>query len=98
MSSPVVRSANVFKGNSMRFVAALLALLASFVVGPNAALDAAPQHHDQQPGFYRLKVGDLEVTALYDGTAVFDPHWLNGTKATMDGVVQGLQEDPHLLD
>src|SRR4029077_1030619 len=98
MSSPVVRSTNVFKRKSMRFVAALLALLVSFVAGPNATLDAAPQHHDQQPGFYRLKVGDLEVTALYDGTGVFDPHWLNGTKATMDGVVKGLQEDPHMLD
>jgi len=38
------------------------------------------------------------VTALYDGTGVFDPHWLNGTKATMDGVVKALQEDPHMLD
>src|SRR3989442_15801467 len=97
MSSPVVRSRNVFKRNSMRFAAALLVALASFVAGPNAALAAAPQHHDQVPGFYRLKVGDLEVTALFDGTGVFDPHWLNGTKATMDGVVTGLHEDPHML-
>jgi glyoxylase-like metal-dependent hydrolase (beta-lactamase superfamily II) len=89
---------NMLKRNSMRFAAALLAALASFVAGPNAALAAAPQHHDQAPGFYRLKVGDLEVTALYDGTGVFDPHWLNGTKATMDGVVKGLHEDPHMLD
>src|SRR3989454_3763888 len=89
---------NVLKRNSMRFAAALLAALASFVGGPNAALAAAPQHHDQVPGFYRLKVGDLEVTALYDGTGVFDPHWLNGTKATMDGVVKALHEDPHMLD
>jgi glyoxylase-like metal-dependent hydrolase (beta-lactamase superfamily II) len=98
----VVRSRNVLERNSMRFAGALLAALASFVGGPNAALDAAPQqhdqHHDQAPGFYRLKVGDLEVTALYDGTGVFDPHWLHGTKATMDGVVKGLHEDPHLLD
>src|ERR1700730_13827433 len=91
MSSPVVRSRNVLKRNSLRFAAALMAVLASFVAGP-AALDAAPQHHDQVPGFYRVKVGDLEVTALYDGTGVFDPHWLNGTKATMDGVVKALQE------
>jgi len=56
------------------------------------------QHHDQVPGFYRLKVGDLEVTALYDGTGAFDPRWLNGTKATMDGVVTGLNEDPHMQD
>ena len=94
----ISRSRNVFKRNSTPFAAALLAVLAIFVAGPNAALDAAPQHHDQQPGFYRLKVGDLEVTALYDGTGVFDPRWLNGTKATMDGVVNGLQEDPHMLD
>src|SRR5258705_7444814 len=82
----------------MRFAAAVLAALLSCVAGPNAALAAAPQHRDQAPGFYRLKVGDLEVTALYDGTGVFDPHWLNGTTATMDGVVKALHEDPHFLD
>ena len=76
MSSPVVRSTNVFKRKSMPFAAALVVMLAGLFAGPNATLDAAPQHHDQQPGFYRLKVGDLEVTALFDGTGVFDPHWL----------------------
>src|SRR5438445_5294402 len=89
---------NVLKRSSVRFAAALLMALASLVAGPNAALAAAPQHHDQAPGFYRLKVGDLDVTALYDGTGVFDPHWLNGTKSTMDGVVEALHEDPHMLD
>src|SRR5467141_2461898 len=98
MSSPVVRSTNALKRNSMRFAVALLVALASFVAGPKAALAAAAQHHDQVPGFYRLKVGDLEVTALFDGTGVFDPQWLNGTKATMDGVVKALQENPHMLD
>src|SRR5712672_2565686 len=93
-----LRSTNVLKRNSMRFAAAFLAVLASFVAGPNAALAAAPQHHDQVPGFYRLKVGDLEVTALFDGFGVFGPHWLNGTKATMDGVVKALHEHPHMLD
>jgi glyoxylase-like metal-dependent hydrolase (beta-lactamase superfamily II) len=88
----------MLKRNSMRFAAALLALLANLVAAPNAALAAAPQHHDQVPGFYRLKVGDLEVTALFDGLAVFDQHWLNGTKATMDGVVKALHEDPHMLE
>ena len=48
----------------MRFAAAVLAVLASLLAGPNAALAAAPQHHDQVPGFYRLKVGDLEVTHI----------------------------------
>ena len=97
MGSPVVSSRDMFNRNFMR-VAALVAVLATVVAGPNAALHAAPQHRDQTPGFYRLKVGDLEVTALYDGTGVFDQHWLNGTKAMMDGVAKGLQEDPHLLD
>jgi glyoxylase-like metal-dependent hydrolase (beta-lactamase superfamily II) len=93
-----LRRRNMLKRNSMRFAAALLAALASFVAVPNAALAAAPQHHDQVPGFYRLKVGDLEVTALFDGTGVFGPQWLNGDKATMDGVVKALHEDPHMLD
>jgi glyoxylase-like metal-dependent hydrolase (beta-lactamase superfamily II) len=85
------------KRNSMRFAAGLLAVLANFVAIPNAALAAAPQHHDQVPGFYRLKVGDLEVTALLDGSAVADPHWLNGEK-TVDGVLKALQNDPHMID
>src|SRR3979490_1150173 len=89
---------NVFKRNLPAFPAVLLAALAGLGAVPNAALAAPHQHHDQVPGFYRLKVGDLEVTALYDGTGVFDPHWLNGTKATMDGAVKALQEDPHMLD
>jgi glyoxylase-like metal-dependent hydrolase (beta-lactamase superfamily II) len=89
---------NVLKKNSMRFAAGLLVALASFVAMPNAALAAAPQHHDQVPGFYRLKVGDLEVTALLDGPAVLDLQWLTGEKATLDGVVKALHEDPHILD
>src|SRR5438876_6829746 len=86
------------KRKSTQMIIAVAAVLAMSLARPNAALAAAPQHHDQVPGFYRLKVGDLEVTALYDGTGVFDPHWLNGTKAAMDGVVNGLHEDPHMLD
>jgi glyoxylase-like metal-dependent hydrolase (beta-lactamase superfamily II) len=89
---------NVFKRNLTRFAVALVAVLASFVAVPNATLAAPPQHRDQVPGFYRVKVGDLEVTALFDGAAVFDAHWLNGTKTTIDGVVNALQEDPRLLD
>src|SRR6266576_2484568 len=88
----------MLKRNSMRFAAALLVALAGLIAAPNAALAAAPEHHDQVPGFYRMKVGDLEVTALFDGSAVLDPHWLNGKKVTMDGVVKALHQDPHLLD
>ncbi len=88
----------MLKRNSLRFAAALLAVLASLVVGPSAALAAAAQHHDQVPGFYGLKVGDLEVTALFDGPGVFDQHWLKGTKARLDEVVKALHEDSHMLD
>ena len=87
----------MLKRNWMRLAAALLAAIANFVTVPNAALAAAPQHHDQVPGFYRLKVGDLEVTALFDGPGVFDVNWLNGEK-TKDGVLKALHDDPHLLD
>src|SRR5580698_1634491 len=81
---------------SRLFAAFLLAVLAGF--GSQAAQAAAPQHHAQAPGFYRMKVGDLEVTALLDGSAVFDPHWLTGETATMDRVEAALRQDPHLLD
>jgi len=86
------------KRNSMRFVGAVLITLAILVAGSTPALAAAPQRHDQVPGFFRLNVGDLEVTSLFDGAAVFDLHWLNGETTTMDGVVKSLHEDPHLLD
>src|ERR1700688_4899404 len=89
---------NVLKRNSIRFAAALLAALTIFVAVPKAAPGAPPQHRNQAPGFYRVKVGDLEVTALFDGHLVFDAGWLNGTKATMDGVANALHEDPRLLD
>src|SRR6202790_5017323 len=88
---------NVLKRNSIRFAAALLIALASFVAVPKATLAAGPQHHDQVPGFYRLKVGDLELTALFDGPGVFDVNWLNGEK-TKDGVRKALHDDPHMLD
>src|SRR5713226_7647551 len=88
---------NVLKRNSIRFAAALLIALASFVAVPNATLAAGPQHHDQVPGFYRLKIGDLEVTALFDGPGVFDVNWLNGEKTKAD-VLKALHEDSHTLD
>ena len=84
----------MLKKNSIRLAAALLTTLS----GLTSALASAPQHHDQVPGYFRLKVGDLEVTALYDAAAVFQLDWLKGKKATMDGVAKTLQQDPHLLD
>jgi glyoxylase-like metal-dependent hydrolase (beta-lactamase superfamily II) len=86
------------KLNSMRFAASLVAALSSLVAGSPPALASALQIHDQAPGYFRLKVGDLEVTALYDAAAVFELPWLKGKKATMDGVAKALNQDPHLLD
>ncbi len=92
----------MLKPNSKRFAAALLVALVVALAGsvfqPSPAWAAAPQHHDQVPGFYRMKVGDLEVTALLDGAAVFDLHWLTAKKVTMDRIENALHEDTHLLD
>src|SRR6202048_3050837 len=87
---------NVFKRNLTRSAAVLLAALAGLVAVPNAALAAPHQHHDQVPGFSRLQVGALEVTALFDGPAVVDPKWLKKTKATVDAAAKALNEDPHM--
>ena len=60
ISAPTMR--NVLKRNSMRFAAALLVALASFVAAPNDALAASPQHQvtlnagrtvDQKRAFYK---------------------------------------------
>ena len=88
----------MLKRNAIRFAAGVLAVLASFVGGENPAMAAAPQHHEQVPGFYRLKVGDLEVTALYDGAAVFQLDWISLEKEARGRIEGALHEDPHLLD
>jgi glyoxylase-like metal-dependent hydrolase (beta-lactamase superfamily II) len=88
----------MFARHSKPFAAAVLVALTSFSARPNAAQAAAPQHHDQAAGFYRMKVGNLEVTALLDGSAQFDVHWLTAESATMERVEHALREDPHLLD
>jgi hypothetical protein len=80
-----------------RLLAAVV-LVAQASFGSQAAQAAAPQHHAQAPGFYRMKVGDLEVTALLDGSAGFDLHWLTAKKPAMDRVAEDLMQDPHLLD
>src|ERR1700733_12707502 len=91
------RSKDLPKKNSMRHAAVVLVALAASVCSPGPAMAAAPQRHDQVPGFYRLQVGDLEVTALWDGAASFDPQWLRG-RTRIDAAEQALLKDPHLLD
>ena len=64
--------------------AALLALAAvSFASLASPAVAAAPaQQKVQVPGYYRHAVGDMEVTALYDGYVDLSADLLKGIKAS----------------
>lgn len=53
---------NVLKGASMLATAAVIS------GAPSLTFAAAPKQHFQSPGFYRMALGDLEITALSDGT------------------------------
>ena len=55
--------------------ALVLALALSWA---SQAFAAAPKHPEQAPGFFRLKLGDVEVTALYDGAGLVKPAMLHG--------------------
>ena len=61
----------------------LFALGIGLLFAAVASQAAAPFHETQVPGFYRTKVGAFEVTALLDGTTIFDPHWLKAEPATL---------------
>ena len=46
----------------------LMLALAALVVGSGATQASAPMAKGQAPGWYRMKLGDFEITALSDGT------------------------------
>ena len=50
----------------MKFTA--LAAAMALAAASTSALAAAPMAHSNAPGFYRVMLGDFEVTALSDGT------------------------------
>src|SRR6201993_1764812 len=51
-------------------------------LAPTAALAHAPQGGKQaQPGFYRFKLGTIEITAVSDGTVAFPAETLWGDRA-----------------
>lgn len=52
----------------------LLALL--LLLGATIAMAGAPQQKTQVPGYYRLMLGNFEVTALYDGAIDLDEKML----------------------
>jgi glyoxylase-like metal-dependent hydrolase (beta-lactamase superfamily II) len=47
------------------------AILVSLLIQPSPASAAAPQVRQQAPGFYRMILGNFEITALLDGTHPF---------------------------
>jgi len=53
--------------------AALAAVLAVTQPPGSAVRAAAPQQKTQAPGYYRFMLGDVEITALSDGTFQMDP-------------------------
>lgn len=63
----------VFAKRGAAAILSAASLLALIGLGPvQPALAAAPQVRTQAPGFYRMMIGDIEVTALLDGTHPFD--------------------------
>ncbi|OWW20159.1 MBL fold metallo-hydrolase [Noviherbaspirillum denitrificans] len=65
-------------------------LLAAMIAGTTALVsflphtafaDAPAKVASQVPGYYRMNLGDVEVTALYDGYVMLDPKILNGASA-----------------
>ena len=60
---------------------AAIAILAGTIGQPTQTFAAAPQHKEQAPGYFRVKVGALEVTSLFDGAGAFQTAWLKGKPA-----------------
>ena len=52
---------------TLSHIALAVGLLAGAIAAPHAMADA-PMAKTQAPGFYRVMVGDFEVTAISDGT------------------------------
>ena len=73
--------------------------IAAIVSMEGSSLGQPSYRRDQAPGFYRLRMGDFEITALYDGAAVFDAHWLQGgDQTTVQSIIEEAQRIPHFLD
>jgi glyoxylase-like metal-dependent hydrolase (beta-lactamase superfamily II) len=67
----------------------LLALAFSLPAASVSPASAAPpaQQKTQVPGYYRMSLGDVEVTAIFDGYTALDPKILSGIAAAD---IQGL--------
>jgi glyoxylase-like metal-dependent hydrolase (beta-lactamase superfamily II) len=66
-----------------RFLHTILAVAALLLVGFMPSVQAAaPQAQTQVPGFYRLSLGQFEVTALFDGALELDTKLLKNASAS----------------
>ncbi len=79
-------------------LSSLFAALAATIGLSTATFAAAPQHNDQAPGYFRVKVGTLEVTSLFDGGGAFQTDWLKGKPAALEKIGDAVKADPHFLD
>jgi glyoxylase-like metal-dependent hydrolase (beta-lactamase superfamily II) len=73
----------------------IAALVGSLVLA-TAAQAGAPQLKTQAPGYYRMMLGDIEVTALFDGTLDLQPKQLltNTTQKDVGKLLdKGFQKD-----
>lgn len=59
-------------------VAVATAATSALAATPNGQPGVADQHKPQVPGYYRMSLGDFEVTALYDGFINLDSGLLKG--------------------
>lgn len=72
------------KKNSARriLLAGLIAASSTFAIAPLTTYAAPPaKQMTQVPGYYRMALGDIEVTALYDGYIKLDNKLLKGISA-----------------
>jgi glyoxylase-like metal-dependent hydrolase (beta-lactamase superfamily II) len=77
-----------------RLIAAYAAMLSLSIAG----FAAAPQHREEAPGYFRVKVGALEVTSLFDGAGAFQTDWLKGPPEEIGKIGEAVKADPHFLD
>lgn len=70
---------------SISIVCVLLSLAAATLAAPPAArAEATQSQHGQAPGYFRMALGDMTITALYDGYVGIDANLLRGSKRLID--------------
>ncbi len=72
-------------------LAGTAAVAATPVVGGLSAHAAAPPVGKQNAGYYRYKVGSIEMTVVTDGSNTFkfaDTHLTNGTREQLNGALE----------